>query len=1172
MYKRVNTKTKIILAIAFALLVVMNAIISTSVNKTTKLNTSNNLAAIEYDVATDTNTYNTETDEVCPNVKFSAFFAKNNNASIYANRVLGTCRDGDTLYMDIGVEQGGVFKNGVITIGGQNFTLNMNMLSDTVLAQDYISSNVRNIRLNEIGSGTQELIMGNIAWNVTSPELYSANNTITLRGTFVPDEGEAIEITKVVNLTTDRIDGKANINLKTFAQHIFDYNIDSNHDIEFVVNLEYKQNSTFNEKNHITVNIPEKFGFSAKSVMVDDLSTDSYTYENGILNINDETSLNKKVYHIHVVYPKEMYEDLMNSLKNSRSQSFILPITAYSTCYNNPKSALGEIYQTDEQSTSALITVSKSYHGPTHTHEVETKIYPQKISNQKLLDAYDNGTTFEYDVNWRMDKVDWEGLTPSTYVINDTNKEGDSLDSLYIGKYTKIKSVSIKNNSIIPNDGKIMIYDDENNRLIAQFNATSSIYYSFTEDVKAIRIETTKDYTDRGGSLEVALLKEFDLKAFANDYSRYEIERVSELRTSAVYSGDKMPNYRASDYMSLVSPISEADISIDKDEFKIDEENPITANIKISIPDLQYKNPRWSNAKALVVIPKSVISYMELTGNNETLYEDDDYYFIKKDLNPSFIREYAIGCKIQANQENMAGSDYIKLYYYNEACTTYGSSAYDYYDVNSNDNTNEMVGHSSCRISTIAPTTLLTYETISNYNDRGSITRSPSTANVENTTRKAKINVAFINGYANNVENVTIVGRIPTAGNEYVDGINMESTYTTHMTEEGLNLPEKISSHATVYYSESNTCNNDLNNPSNGWVEASQVQSFDNIKSYMLVMDSNSITRNNLYKFSYEIEIPEGIKSTQVSYCCHKVYFDLVTSEGLLETSTQTGKLGVRIVRYYDLNIKKHEAGSNKAIKNAFFNIDGLSYYSTNKTDENGELSFNNVIANAEYTLKENYILEDQYDLNENTSVFKVVEQDDGSLTYSGISEDLFDGQPTLVVDQNNRYKLNASVSDEPKYKVCIKKIDKDTLEPIQGAQFTLDNERFNTDENGKYKSNYISYSKQHTLTEVKCDGYYIEDPINFKFSRTDDGYTFDCESDAVKSVTVSQEEETGIAIYEITIQDEKIPTYDLEIVKQSWGDEDVKIAGASFNVASEKYSLNGLYETDENGNIHISG
>ena len=298
------------------------------------------------------------------------------------------------------------------------------------------------------------------------------------------------------------------------------------------------------------------------------------------------------------------------------------------------------------------------------------------------------------------------------------------------------------------------------------------------------------------------------------------------------------------------------------------------------VNDYSREYSEWKNGKFLVVVPKSVVSYLKLTDNETNeLYEDDNNFYIEKQLTSetNYSRILDIPCEMLPNISNMASRASIDLYYYNEECTNYENNSTDIYDINKNGKTDDIAGISSCDIQTTVPTTFFSYETVSDYGEDEKVIKSPDIAKVSNSTRKATIGVNLINGYKNEIVDVTLVGRVPTKDNTYVEGVALGSNYTTKMTSDGIKIPENIAQYARVYYSESNTCNNDLTESENGWIEASEIESFDNIKSYMVVFDRNVIKRNTMYTLSYDITIPEALDSADISYAWFVTRFSTST-------------------------------------------------------------------------------------------------------------------------------------------------------------------------------------------------------------------------------------------------------------------------------------------------------
>ena len=105
----------------------------------------------------------------------------------------------DKLYIDLNVLAGGRLENGEITINSNNFNYSLNMVKDSVLKYSYISNNVRTISLNNLESGTQKLIYGDILANIGSDtnNYTRTDNTVTLKGVYVAEDGTKTNVNKI---------------------------------------------------------------------------------------------------------------------------------------------------------------------------------------------------------------------------------------------------------------------------------------------------------------------------------------------------------------------------------------------------------------------------------------------------------------------------------------------------------------------------------------------------------------------------------------------------------------------------------------------------------------------------------------------------------------------------------------------------------------------------------------------------------------------------------------------------------------------------------------------------------------------------------------------------------------------------------------------------------------
>ena len=87
------------------------------------------------------------------------------------------------------------------------------------------------------------------------------------------------------------------------------------------------------------------------------------------------------------------------------------------------------------------------------------------------------------------------------------------------------------------------------------------------------------------------------------------------------------------------------------------------------------------------------------------------------------------------------------------------------------------------------------------------------------------------------------------------------------------------------------------------------------------------------------------------------------------------------------------------------------------------------------------------------------------------------------------------------------------------------------TNVNGEAVIDGLKVGEEYTLEETKANGYYIsKEKIKFTITNTNGTYTVNVSEGTVKSNNITIEND--IPIVNISLEDEKIPTYDLEITK----------------------------------------
>ena len=178
-----------------------------------------------------------------------------------------------------------------------------------------------------------------------------------------------------------------------------------------------------------------------------------------------------------------------------------------------------------------------------------------------------------------------------------------------------------------------------------------------------------------------------------------------------------------------------------------------------------------------------------------------------------------INTNLTADPRSVTQSKSVKLYAYNEFCNNYKNTTADIYDVDGDENLTENVNYSTDTLNIVAPSSLLTNQQATNYNEAGETAVAPQIATIDKTEADtATVNVSVTNNYSGTISEVSILGKIPFKGNTFsTNGTDLGSNYTTQMVDGGITVPEDMKDKVTVYYSEKENPTTDLNDGENGW-------------------------------------------------------------------------------------------------------------------------------------------------------------------------------------------------------------------------------------------------------------------------------------------------------------------------------------------------------------------
>ena len=1112
-----------------------------------------------------------------------------------------------------------------------------------------------------------------------------SDNEVVLTGTYVNGNGEETQIEKRILLTVDW-HGTTTATIKYASEKYNTYSdIDERADevngtftLDFEINTEEIDKELLLQKHYLTGTLPLINGYAPISVSTTSnnvtFAYNSNTRRFGITRlaeVDETTNTITKVVSdsnrdkIVAVYPIAAYESLLGE-----TLTIEIPVSTYYSGYNNPNSEFTNPYKSN---VAQDILVAK-YRQPIGTvarvNVVVGKLLtkPEKryiVSKQKPLKIYNGAssqeTGDEYEVKWEV--VTGTNGESTGLVLKETqNGESQVADRFIKVDSTKDSMENLTSNvgiyfdeveSIIGEEGEIKVYDDETNILLVTFTKngglgtqswdtyTSTRPYRYDYSVKHIRVETSS--TNADGVFYVYNVKELDDDYITTNYTKEQFDELKYIQSTLVgYLGDSFINEDV-DQARYEAPISVATISLSQSSIstqQTEENDRIVINAEA---DNRINQSGWKDGNFLVKLPSEIldIEINSISINNAnvriTNYEieereisGDTVKFIR--INTSNLstaeQSYAItiNCNITPDPRIATVNRQIVLYASNEGGADYYYKAADIYDVNNNLNVSEQVNKTSTEISLISPNSLLTNQTMSEFDENATVIVSPGVAelqpvygNQQIDKQTVKIGVQVKNNYSSTISEVALVGKIPFEGNTtIISQRDLGSTFSTEMTSSGIEVPTELLNLVTVYYSENENPNKDLNDSTNGWKLKENVTNWSQIKSYLIDFGNTIIEQGDEYVFYYTVEIPFGVEINEISYSHHGIYFSLDTDQGKYQTQTEPNKVGVRITDKFNLELTKYQKGKSKLIPGATYRVSELTDQGeivtskTAVTNNEGKLEIANLYAEKQYEIRE-IISPENYELNEDVIIIiGHVNTTTGVITVEKL-EGTIKGNIVVEKNEGEDYKAKIQVEDEVLARLKITKTAQETGSYIRGAMFKITGpgmpttgRTITTNQEGTADISGIKIGETYKIEETKAEGYYLLAPIEFRILNNEGTYSIQIKNDdgtyttinsginpypdneAIKQITIT--EENNIPIVNAALTNEEAKKYSLELIKIKKISEDdgtqnnqeiEYLEGATFRLykdgkvlgsyttdASGKFTINNLYQYIEGKNI----
>ena len=790
---------------------------------------------------------------------------------------------------------------------------------------------------------------------------------------------------------------------------------------------------------------------------------------------------------------------------------------------------------------------------------------------------------------------------------NSVNKDKVGLDFI---KYKGIYFSKQNYYQELPDDIYVKVYNSETGELIKSFNKEelSKHYYSgaayiYDEKIKGIIIDLNHpiNITNIVNIDQKELVKHFNKDDYLNNkkliINNPQYSRI--LQEGLEYKNFKQITAQGAMYNPKIGVGGYFDNPVNTYNYQ----NSI--NQSIGFYTELYGQRRYDNAwkKGIILIEyPTAIQDMQvdrITSSNSDIqvvghntFKKDGKVYLKIYTNSNKITNGG-GFKIQSNiiadpfttETNVSA----KVYYYNNMNFEYIKSTNDIEDINGNNDTSEKIGVTEIPIKIIGPDTLIVKQQLTDFNTKGDLVNSPLVGTIEsNGTGKARVNIFLANRWAPSVSNIKVFGRIPYKGNKTpVTNQDLNSTFTAGLTGPII-LPEEFKNKARVYYSEEDKESTiDINDTSYNWKEYTEGNpnniNWNNVKHFYIDLVDIKFEAKDTKVIKYDVNIPVNAPVNVQSYATVAATFNLNTlKDGDIVSKSEADKVGIQLVKKYDLAISSLIKGKQKPIEGTFYKVEnkklGASKFSkTITTSNDGIGTIKDLIVNEEYRLTEESISSDY--VEEKTAVdFKVTNLSDGTLALeiqkSGNIVDTKIIQPTETSAGNAVIKMEYL----QKYSLTLTKLDKETNEPIKDVKYILkETNKTNsreiegrTNEQGEVVFNNLNPGVNYTLKEVTPFKYYTTPDITYEVRETNGIYSIETTSGTVESKSIIQKDK-GQNDARMTVLSEKIKTYSLKINKYKKGEEQ-KLSKAQFSISGDGIKYSKIIETNNEGVATLDG
>ncbi len=854
------------------------------------------------------------------NVSFDAYFISKEGQKTHT-KVTEMNNNELKLFLSVSVTSG-YLKDARISINNANFKL----VEGQELPKGVQNIDTKNntVTLNQINKGEKREIELQI--EIIKDEKFDLNNfskdaEIKLEGIFVNNSAKEIksEKTIIVNLALSE-EAESNLNARISKYVTFEEDEKKKALIQLVVSSKVVNNLLPVKSTQIGIQVPELYGSKPEKVSVTSSSTkatngdngtylneNNYKYSDGIISLK---VLNEPDENNKVTWIKDTSDEYIINLIYSVEEPFVeapetrdttVPEKNDVTNQNSPSEA------TSQDNNNATVPENKielTIASRLSLYNNEEKQVDKEISGELTLPEPSNNV-----ISYQISNKQKEISKGYMQVANAANTEYRQEIRVNIGYHPIINNIEINKNK--------EYYTDE-----AGQNYMATTYYKKIEInrenlVKILGEDGTIDIMSDGVKIET-LNKDKTSYVFENEISNITI-LTSEPKTEGILTIETDKYIKSLEYNEeTIKNINKLTTSITGKAGLIEE---ATTEIALVQPTLQISSTINNSNLSTVIENENVEMRVSLQTNNNTnqLFKNP---VIEIEL-PSYIEEINIKTiNILYNAElnakagdiliNERGNKVIRIILegeqtkFNDILSVEGTtliivanikvdktapSITEKVNVKVTNNNQEIVETSS-DITYMAPTGIITLNSISGYNNKQEELTSMSgeeeigKIDIAAKSRIATETITVINNNDYTCGNVAILGRTPSEGNKSLStNSDLGSTFTADMVSKIRAVEGVENEKLKVYYSANESATKDLNNSNNGWTE--NVENLEAVKSYLIQVE-DEIEKGDKLVFNYDIEIPEGLSRDESTYSEYQVSHTNLDGalQGVSETTT----------------------------------------------------------------------------------------------------------------------------------------------------------------------------------------------------------------------------------------------------------------------------------------------